>query len=201
MRIYTGSNPEKGQKNQSKQANRLCSSSALGRNRQLQQQITDFVHIAYNAIIAVVKNRGVRVLVDRCDTAGVRESRDVIDSAGNPETEQQLWLDDRAGLSDYKFEREKSAVKNRARAGELSTEPFCASAITREGRGIPRTQPVIVRHGKLPSCLAGWYRPAPGRRCIRADRLGSGARGLQSRCHPASRTSGQETGDKTSCPA
>ena len=63
----------------------------------------------------------------------------MIDGAGNPETEQQLWFDDRAGLSDYKLEREKSAVKNRARAGELSAELLRKLAIAREGLGILRT--------------------------------------------------------------
>ena len=75
----------------------------------LQQQITNLVHIAHNTVIAIVKDRGVRVLVDGNNAAGVRESRDVIDRAGNPEAEQQLWLDDRAGLPDHELER-RSAV-------------------------------------------------------------------------------------------
>ena len=112
-------------------------SFGLDRTRQLlQQQITNLVHIAHNAVIAVVKDRSLRILVDGNDAAGVRESRDVIDRAGNPEAEQQLWLDDRAGLPDHELEREEAAVKNRPRAGELSTEPLRKPAVARDSFGL-----------------------------------------------------------------
>lgn len=95
--------------------------------------LADLVHIADDAVGAVVEDRRLGIGVHGDDHVRVRKARDVVDRARHAERQQQLRLDHSAGLPDDELERQHAAVEHRARAGDLAAEALCQTAVARQG--------------------------------------------------------------------
>ena len=84
--------------------------------------LADLVHVADDAVGAVVEDCRLGIGVHGDDHVCIREARDVVDRARHTERQQQLRLDHGAGLPDDELERQHAAVEHRARAGKLAAE-------------------------------------------------------------------------------
>ena len=90
--------------------------------------LADLVHVADDAVGAVVEDRRLGIGVHGDDHVCIREARDVVDRARHTERQQQLRLDHGAGLPDDELERQHAAVEHRARAGKLAAEALRPAA-------------------------------------------------------------------------
>ena len=73
--------------------------------------LADLVHVADDAVGAVVEDCRLGVGVHGDDHVRVRKARDVVDRARHTERQQQLRLDHGAGLPDDELERQHAAVE------------------------------------------------------------------------------------------
>src|SRR6266513_5561777 len=75
-------------------------------------------HITYDSVIGDFKNGRVLVLVDRNDRPRRSHSREMLDSAGDPNRDVKLWAHESSGLADLITVRPPAVVGDRARRAD-----------------------------------------------------------------------------------
>jgi hypothetical protein len=82
----------------------------------------DFKQIPDQPVIRHLKNRRIRILVDRNDDLGFLHPGQMLDGTGDADREVELWRDDLAGLSDLVVIRDETGVDRSTAGAERGTE-------------------------------------------------------------------------------
>ena len=83
-----------------------------------------FKQVANNSVVSDIKDGSLRVFVDGDDCVRILHAYQVLNRAGNPEGDIQLWRDCLSRLSDLTIDREPFGVADGTRCRQIATQNF-----------------------------------------------------------------------------